>query len=59
MNKVSVEIEIERIEYAIKDLKKKLGDFLKDTVYKNSIFSSVRDLEEALGNLKSELEGVE
>ena len=56
MNKVSVEIE--RIEYAIKDLKK-LGDFLKDTVYKNSIFSSVRDLEEALGNLKSELEGVE
>ena len=53
MNKLNVEIEIERIEYAIKDLKK-LGDFLKDTVYKNSIFSS-----EALGNLKSELEGVE
>ena len=51
MNKVSVEIEIERIEYAIKDLKK-LGDFLKDTVYKNSIFSSVRDLEEALEILR-------
>ena len=37
MNKVSVEIEIERIEYAIKDLKK-LGDFLKDTVYKKLFF---------------------
>ena len=36
MNKLNVEIEIERIEYAIKDLKK-LGDFLKDTVYKNNL----------------------
>lgn len=56
MNKVSVEIEIERIEYALQDLKF-LGDHLKDPVYKNSIFSSVRDLEKSLGNIKAELEG--
>lgn len=58
MNKVSVGIEIDRIEYALQDLKF-LGDHLKDPVYKNSIFSSVRDVEKALENIKAELEGGE
>lgn len=58
MNKVSVGIEIDRIEYALQDLKF-LCDHLKDPVYKNSIFSSVRDVEKALENIKAELEGVE